>query len=692
MFSKLDTEVQYLKGVGPRRAELLLKLNIKTIEDVLYFFARIHEDRSNFVKIKELAFDNDEIQTIRAKVISVTSRKIRRNLSMLKILLSDGTGLLNIVYFNQDFLKKLFKKDSECVVSGKVENKFGLQMQRPVYEFLSDEDDNALHTGRIVPIYSLTEGISQRMLRIMISSVLDNCLVFIEENLDESLREKYKLISKRQAVFNIHFPENLEMLEQARRRLIFEEFFILQTGIAMKKKSIVVEKHGIENFDKKELTNKFLSNLPFTLTSAQERVIEEITQDMCSNKIMHRLVQGDVGSGKTIVAVYSLLLSVENGYQAVLMAPTEILAEQHFIVLEKLFKDLDVSIAILTGGQSKKLKKEILENIEQGKINIIVGTHALIEDTVLFKNLGLVIIDEQHKFGVAQRAKLKDKGNNPDMLIMTATPIPRTLSMTVYGDLDVSIIDEMPKGRKPISTYLINDKKKKKLYKFVSDQIKEGRQAYFVYPLIEESEKIDLKPAVKFWEHLKKEITSAEIGLLHGRMTSGEKDDIMLDFKEKRIDVLVSTTVIEVGIDVPNATVMVIEDANRFGLAQLHQLRGRVGRGEYQSYCILVCVPKTEESKKRMKVMVETCDGFKIAEEDLIIRGPGEFFGAKQHGMPELRIGSLITDIKIMECARKEAFAMVNNSEMSSGNKYVLKLMSDVRRRYKGRITLAGVG
>ncbi|MBU0650646.1 ATP-dependent DNA helicase RecG, partial [bacterium] len=582
----IKTSIQYLKGVGPRRKDLLYKLGISTVEDLIYFFPRTHEDRSEFKSIRTLEFG--KVQTVRVRVASVQKQKLRKNLSMLKITFTDNTGFLNVTYFNQSYLEKMFKEDSVCILSGVPEYKFGLQMINPSYEFLSGDADDLLHTGRIVPIYPLTQGMFDRQMRALVKGALDDYIDLVDENIPKYLRDKFKLIGRKEAVLNMHFPENAEMLHQARRRLVFEEFFVLQIGVAIKKQNSIVLKKDVNFNDKKYLTARFLENLPFDLTGAQKRVIEEISRDMNSSDVMHRLVQGDVGSGKTIVAVYALLHCVENGYQSVLMAPTEILAEQHYIVLKKMLEPLDVRVGLLVGGQSKKEKTAALESIKNNECHIVVGTHALIEDNVVFDKLGLVVIDEQHKFGVMQRAKLKAKGQNPDMLIMTATPIPRTLSMTLYGDLDVSIIDEMPKGRKPIKTYLVSEKKRDDLNGFVKKELNSGRQAYFVYPLVEESEKIDLKSAVKFEQHLAEIFSGYKVGLIHGRMKSDEKDEIMTDFKSKKIDILVSTTVIEVGIDVPNASVIVIEDANRFGLAQLHQLRGRVGRSEHQSYCFLI--------------------------------------------------------------------------------------------------------
>ncbi len=685
-----QTSAQYLKGVGPRIYSLLNRLNIHTIEDLLYFFPRDYEDRSCFAKIRDLQLN--KIQTIQGKIVSADLRQVRKNLSLFKVRVSDGTGSINIIYFNQKYLEKVLVQDKTCIFSGLVENKMGLQIGSASYEFLSGDEDDLLHTGRIVPMYPLTEGVSQRLIRRCIKNVLDLYLDKVSENLSPELHAKYGLIPKNKALLNIHFPCSYELKDKARHRLIFEEFFILQTGIAIKKSKEDILKHGVICKPKGRLTDNFLSSLPFELTGAQKRVIKEISLEMCSPNMMHRLVQGDVGSGKTIVAVYALLLSVQSGYQAVLMAPTEILAEQHFIVLGNLLKGLavDVKIGLLVGGKSKKEKNILVDAIKNKEIDIVVGTHALLEDDVVFNNLGLVIIDEQHKFGVMQRARLRAKAKNPDMLIMTATPIPRTMTMTVYGDLDVSIIDEMPKGRKPIKTYHIRESKKNDMCEFVRKQLNEGRQAYFVYPLVEDSEKIDLKSAVKFKEHLSEIFSEFKVALLHGKMASKEKDELMHAFKQRQYDILVATTVIEVGIDVSNASIIVVEDANRFGLAQLHQLRGRVGRGEYQSYCILVAEPKTQESRQRMKVMTSTNDGFKIAEEDLIIRGPGEIFGFKQHGIPELRIGSFIEDYKIMDLARKEAFA--NMPKLMVPDIYNSALIADVMTRYKGKVSLASVG
>ncbi len=685
--------MQYMKGVGPQKVLLLARLGIATVDDMLTFFPRDYDDRSCVTQIS--AIREGQECTVNAKVVSVASRKIRRGLSLLTVIVADGSGTLSIVFFNQPYLKKYFVPGKVCLFSGKIARKYGFSMASPTYEFLSGDAEDTLHTGRIVPVYSLTEGLSQRGMRRLIRQTLDMALPWAQETLPVFLREKYKLLARKEALLAIHFPDNEDGLQAARRRLIFEEFFVLQMGLAMRRRELddVRQTTGIVFSKNHRLMDDFLQALPFRLTGAQKRVVDEIMADMTAPRMMHRLVHGDVGSGKTIVALCALLLAVGSGYQAALMAPTEILAEQHFLHIKRLLAPRGICIACLSGGQSKKEKEALAVAIANGSIQVIVGTHALLQDTVTFHRLGLVIVDEQHKFGVLERATLKRKGHSPDMLIMTATPIPRTLTMTVYGDLDVSMIDEMPGGRKPVRTFLMSDAKKERLYRFVREQIAAGKQAYFVYPLVEESEKMDMKAATVWHAHLSQDIfPDISVSLLHGKMRPKEKEAVMLAFKQKQSHILVATTVIEVGIDIPDATVMVVENAERFGLAQLHQLRGRVGRDIHQSYCILVSSPKTEEAHRRMQVMCNTCDGFKVAEEDLAIRGPGEFFGVKQHGLPELRIGSILSDVRVMECARQDASQIVNTWSLYKQDPEIPHLLKALHRRYQDKLDCSAIG
>ncbi len=564
-----------------------------------------------------------------------------------------------------------------------------LQLLSPEYEIIPDED--AKKEGCIVPIYPLTEHISQTHFRKIVKEAVHHFTDRIEELLPQEILVKNQLLSLDRAIREIHFPETFEHLKNAKSRLVYDELFILELAMALRR-SDIKEETGV-SFKVGPNVDAHIRNLiPFTLTNAQECVINEIKKDMQNNKPMNRLLQGDVGSGKTVVAIYAILAAIANGYQSAFMAPTEILAEQHFQTIQKYLQHSHVRMQLLTGSTNSKYKKDILEKTRTGQIDLVIGTHALIEETVQFKKLGLVVIDEQHKFGVIQRLKLKEKGYCPDVLIMTATPIPRTLSLTLFGDLDISILDEMPPGRSPVKTFWIPKDKEKETYNFIHGEIAKGRQVFIVYPLVEESKVLDLKSAVTEARKLQSDIfPTLKIGLLHGQMKSAEKDKIMTGFKEKRYDILVSTVILEVGIDVPNATVMVIEHAERFGLAQLHQLRGRIGRGSEQSYCLLLGNPKTNEARERLKIMTETCDGFKIAEMDFKLRGPGEFFGTRQHGLPELRISDLIRDFPILKQARSDAFRIVSKDPHLTLEAHQ-KVKQKVRETFKDKLELINIG
>lgn len=649
----LSSPIQYLKGVGPQRARVLQKLQIEKVEDLILYFPRDWEDRKNIKKIIQCRMG--ERETIYGEVVAIGQEK-KRGFNITKIAISDQTDVVYAVYFNQPYMKDRFKKKDKIILTGKIELGYYGQkeMKNSEYEIIQDDETLALNTGRIVPIYPLTEGISQRMLRGLVKSSLD--LIFLRDDfLPRKIRKKLGLTSLPYALNNIHFPEEIINLKRAKKRLVFDEFFLLQLLYAKKRQSAKKEE-GIRYNTKSTYLEKFYKMLPFSLTSAQKKVIEEIKKDMEDKKPMNRLIQGDVGSGKTLVAIASLLIAIENNYQGALMAPTEILAEQHYLSISPYLYSLGVSVGLLIGGITEKEKQTTLKKIKSGEVQIIVGTHALIQERVNFKNLGIVIIDEQHRFGVMQRLALRQKGFCPEVLVMTATPIPRTLALTLYGDLDISIIDELPKGRQPISTMCFPLSKKNQAWKFIREQINIGRQAYIVCPLIEESEKLQLQAAKELYKHLQKEVFSdLKLALLHGKLSTKEKDNIMREFREKKVEVLVATSVIEVGIDVPNATVMVIENAERFGLSQLHQLRGRIGRGEHSSYCILLSSARTEEAKQRLGIMCETQDGFRIAEEDMKIRGPGEMYGIRQHGLLNLSIADLFRDADILETAREEA-------------------------------------
>ncbi len=698
----LDTPVQYIKGIGPKRAELLKKLGIKTVDDVLYYLPWRYEDRGNFKKIGRLAIGAYE--TVMGDIVSAEVVETRRKwVKVFELVITDKSGMLIGSWFNQPFMKKAFKAGQKVILSGVVKTnpyRGGLpQIDNPDYEIMDqNEQDNLIHTGRIVPIYRTSSGLSVRYLRSMMKTILDAGATAVPDSLPEKILMQYGLMPESEALAEVHFPtveKNLGVLNRgtsaAHRRLSFQELFSLELGLALKKRGIVTEKKGISFKNTGVLEAELRRTLPFALTAAQERVIAEIKRDMTAERPMNRLVQGDVGSGKTIVALTAALMAVENGYQACIMAPTEILAEQHYKNVTVMAKPLAVSVRSLTGRMKKKEKEGLLSEIADGRAQIVVGTHALIEQDVRFQQLGLAVIDEQHRFGVLQRSTLTSKGYEPDVLVMTATPIPRTLALTVYGDLDVSVIDEMPPGRSPIITRLFFESKRQEAYQFIEQELGRGRQVYVVYPLVEETEKSDLKAATGMAAHLQKDIFRKwKIGLLHGRMKSDEKASAMAAFKSGETQILVSTTVIEVGVDVPNATVMVIEHPERFGLAQLHQLRGRVGRGAHQSYCILMG-PRmfTDEARERLTAFSRTNDGFKIAEDDLRLRGPGEFFGTRQSGLPDLRAANIIRDADLLEKARAEAFQLTADDPQLSGYPMLKELL---RRKWQGKLGLIRVG
>ena len=659
MAGKLSDSVQYVKGVGPKRVRILNRLEIETIQDLLYYFPRTHSDRSHPKPIAGLL--DGEYTTIKGIIKERSVIRTRKGLEIIKAAIDDGTGIAYADWYNQSYLIEYLKEETKIALSGTIEKKSKkIEIKNFVYEII-EEGKELLNTLRIVPVYNLTEGINQKYLRTIVKRVLDEYTSSLLELLPLDIRRRNKLIKISQAINNIHFPRIRRNYQDARRRLVFDEFFLLQLGIALRKKKIEEVGKGIRYRKPGELVEKFAKLLSFELTSAQRRVVSEIISDMQQDKPMNRLLQGDVGSGKTVVAVYALLKAIEDGYQGAIMAPTEILAQQHYLTLQELLIPLKIRIELLIGSTSAKEKEKIHKKVEEGKVDIIIGTHTLIQETAKFAKLGLLIIDEQHKFGVLQRKTLRKKGLNPDVLVMTATPIPRTLALTVYGDLNISVLDEMPPGRKGITTHQIPQSQSKNIYLFIENEIKKGRQAYIVYPLVSESEKMkELKAATEMQKHLQKEVfPNLKVGLIHGQMSGDDKEKIMTDFKNKKMDILVSTTVIEVGIDISNASIMLIEDAQQFGLAQLHQLRGRIGRGEHQSYCLMFASPRTVEGERRIKVMTETGDGFQIAEEDLELRGPGEFFGTRQHGLPDLKIANLLKDQKLLETARQEAFAFI---------------------------------
>lgn len=694
----LSMPIQNVTGIGIKRAQLLAEeLGIRTVGDLLEYYPRDYLDRSRIKQIYQVGRTND-YETIQGVVVNHIEANPRRigGMRYSKTVIYDQTGTASLIAFGKrmQYIANSLKLDTKVVVSGKFRREYGeIQTTDFTYEVLSDEDAELIHTGRIVPVYPLTANLNQRNLRRWIKSVVDDYVSFVPEILPQDIVERYSLLDRSSAIRNIHFPDSQKLLDSAKHRLAFDELFLLELGLSLRKKSWDMGEVGISFKRRTDLVPRFISSLPFQLTSAQKRVISEIESDMQSHRSMNRLLQGDVGSGKTVVAAVAMLLAVDNSYQSALMAPTEILAEQHYNTLKKLLASMDIDVVLLRSDMSKREKDEALEKIRSGEAKIVVGTHALIQSGVEFANLGIVITDEQHRFGVLQRAELKKKGTNPDVLVMTATPIPRTLALTVYGDLDVSVLDELPPGRQKVITRWVSENKRDEIYKFIEDQVAQGRQAYIVYPLVEESEKLeDVKAATEMAEHFQRDIFPyLKIGLIHGRMRAEEKQAVMESMKRNEINILVSTTVIEVGIDIPNASVMLIEHAERFGLAQLHQLRGRVGRSSHKSYCLLIANPTTEEAVQRMKAMVKTNDGFEIAEEDLAIRGPGEFFGTRQSGMPDLKIANIARDVKIIEITRAEAFKLAEK-DPSLSNPAHQQLKKILQEKWRDQLEIMSIG
>ena len=691
-----EVDVVYVKGVGPKVANLLNKLGIFTAKDLMFYFPKRHIDYSSRTLIRNLKEGQD--CTVIGEIKSISAYNTAKGLGIVSLSVTDGTGLVKLNFFYAKASKYLleryksqFIRGSNIIISGKAKiDKFSgiFTIDRPEYQVLSGdfEEKSSLNIGRIVPVYQLVEGLNIKFLRRAIFNALEKYLGAIPEVIPDAIKERNNLLDRKTALKQIHFPENEELLERARFTIVFEEFFLLQLKLATIREENAKNIKTIPlKIKKNGLVKKFLDSLPFELTGAQDKALKEILKDIASDMPMQRLLQGDVGSGKTVVACAMLLSAVENGYQGVLMAPTEILAQQHFNNFVKWLAPLGLSAGLFIGSNRTKLRKQLETDLKNGQINIAIGTHALIQENVQFNNLGAIVIDEQHRFGVKQRSKLLSKGKNPQMLTMTATPIPRTLALTTHGDLDFSIIDEMPKNRKPIKTALIKPGQRKQLYKLIKDEVKNGHQAYVVYPLIDESETLSAKAATIEAQRLSEEVfPDLKIGLLHGKLTPAEKDEVMDDFKRGKYNILVSTTVVEVGVDVPNATVMAIENAERFGLSQLHQLRGRVGRSELQSYCVLVPQKANQVSLERLKVMEETNNGFIISEKDLQLRGPGEFLGTRQSGMLNFALADLVKDTKILELARKEAFALVESGAYENQS----PLKAEMEEKFKTDLNL----
>ncbi|MCX8074464.1 MAG: ATP-dependent DNA helicase RecG [Clostridia bacterium] len=653
----LDMSIQYLKGVGPAKSILFNNMNIHTVKDLLEHFPRSYEDRTKLKNINEF-IDQEYVLFIGRVTSVIKTQKVRKNLSIHTTFVADDTGICMLNWFNQNYLKNKINVSNEYLFYGKVTYEYG----RYVVDNPQIYDLKDLHKVRgIYPIYTLTNGITQNYIFKLISTIYQNNFLF-EELFSDEFRKKYDLYEIDRAVKNIHFPENFGIIEYARKRLIFQELFLLQLALLIIKNNCL----SVTKVSKYTNTNieDFLSILPFKLTNAQDKVMNEIMSDLLSDKNMNRLVQGDVGSGKTIIAALAMYVVVKNGYQASMMAPTTILANQHYLELKKYFDVFNVRTAIITSSTTKKQKEDINLKLRNHEIDIIFGTHSLIEDNIEFANLGMVVTDEQHRFGVEQRVKLNNKGKSVEVLIMTATPIPRTLALMLYADLDLSIIDELPPGRKLIKTYAVDKSYEHRINEFIKKQISEGRQAYVVCPLVEENEELNMQSVIELANRYKEnEFKDLKVEFLHGKMKNKEKDAIMTKFKEGEINILVSTTVIEVGVNVPNATIMIIENADRFGLAALHQLRGRVGRGQHQSYCILKSNNKSTQALERLKIMEKSNSGFEIAEKDLELRGPGDFFGIRQHGLPEFKLANLLKDVNILKMAGQASKELIANDK-----------------------------
>ena len=667
-----------IRGIGDKGVEKLKKMGLKTLKDILYFFPRDYEDGGNLKKISEVR--EDEFSVVKGNVIKCEQLRAKSRLSYFKAMISDGTGIIEAVWFKMPYLKSTIKNGDTLILKGKVKKEFGIKMVNPGY-FKSEED--VVAGEGITPVYPLSSGVNQRFIRTVVQVVIEKCEDDIKEMLPDEVIEKYKLKKRAAAIKSIHFPEKIEEAKLAKKRFAFEEIFLLEMFI-MSRKGKTANKNEYVLEDKKELVKKFITSIGFELTGAQKRVVTEIYKELKKGKIVNRLIQGDVGSGKTIVAIILLLYMVENGYQGVFMAPTEILAEQHYLSMCDVLREIGVRVEILSGSVKGSAKIKLLQEIEKGLVDIVVGTHAVIEESVKFKNLAFIIIDEQHRFGVAQRQKIRDKGVLANLVVMSATPIPRSMALTIYGDLDVSIIDELPPGRIEIKTKWINGEKEiEKLVTFIKKKIEEGRQCYFVTPLIEESEKMELTSAQELYSLVTEQYFKTEkSALLHGKMNSKEKEDVMRNFKKGKTDILVATTVIEVGVNVPNAVIMVVMNAERFGLAQLHQLRGRVGRGDKESFCFLVSNSKNEDTEKRLKIMEMTTDGFQIAEEDLKLRKSGEIFGKRQSGISDLKLVDITRDIKLIKLARDEAEEYLEKNSWKLEN---VELLEEIKIRYESR-------
>ena len=679
----LDKDVKYVKTVGPNRVQLLNKLNIYTLKDLIEYYPRDYEDRSKPKNLYECT-DGEEV-LIEAMAAGRITEMHKGRMTISRLIVKDQTGTCYITWFNQGYLRDKFQPGRMYRFFGKISNKNGrLEMNSPVY----DEIDQSKNTGKIIPIYPLTYELKQNTLRKIIENGLAEVKGKLTETLPEYILKENNLWDINNTIERIHFPIEFSDFNKARERLVFEELLTTQLALLKLKNNYEHETDGIQ-FSKDVYMSDVINILPFKLTKAQLRVLEEIDRDMESNKPMNRLLQGDVGSGKTVVAMIAAYKAVKSVYQATIMAPTAILASQHLESFQGILEELGIKTELLISSVTKKKKSEILEKLQSGEIDILIGTHAILEENVVFKNLGLVVTDEQHRFGVKQRGTIASKGQNPDVIAMSATPIPRTLALILYGDLDISIIDELPPNRKKIETYAVRKNMEERVNNFIRKQITEGRQAYIVCPLVEENEDMEgLQSVIELAERYQKETFSEyKVAYLHGKMKPKEKDEIMERFKNGEIQILIATTVIEVGVNVPNSSIMVVENAERFGLAQLHQLRGRVGRGEYQSYCILKYEGNSETIKQRMKVMCDTNDGFIISEKDLELRGSGDFFGTEQHGLPEFKIANLFEDIAVLKKVQRLALKIMEDDPLLEKEKNA-KLNNLVKEKFSSRIEI----
>lgn len=667
-----------LKSLTIKETEKIRNLNIKTLHNLLYYFPRAYDDRTNIKKIEELR--GDEYVVLKVQFLAISTPYIPSKLKMTKARATDGTGVIDVVWFQMPYLAKSLKIGEDYILIGHIKRGYNFQMTNPEYKKVSNQIE--LEKGEILPVYSTVKNFAQNSLRkVLKKNIIANKKYFCE-NIPEEIIKKYKIMPREKALFEIHFPEDKKNLEEAKRRFAIEELLILEMGILEKKFIVgVSDEKKYELNDNKFLVKNYLKNLQFSLTKAQKNVITDIYKEFNRGVFINRLIQGDVGSGKTVVAMILLLYIIENGYQGVIMAPTEILAVQHYLSIKDDFEKFGVKVELLTGSVKGKKREALLLGIKSGEISLVIGTHALIEDNVEFSRLGLVVIDEQHRFGVVQRKKLRDKGILSNLLVMSATPIPRSLALSIYGDLDISIIDELPPGRKPIKTKWIGTEPDlEKAYDFIEKKLREGRQAYFVVPLIEDSEKMSVKSIEQYKYEIENRFSNYKIGILHGKMKNSEKDEVMKSFKNKEIDILLSTTVVEVGINVPNATIISIINAERFGLSSLHQLRGRVGRGEYQSYCFLISKTENDTSKARLRIMEKTQDGFEIAEEDLRLRKSGEIFGTKQTGFSDLKFIDIIQDVKTIKAVKDMCIEYLKEKKGIIDNEY---LKMDIEDKFK---------